>query len=140
MIGDGCFERPLGETEKLLWLIGTSASGVGKEEWHLFVSAKLRFGSETSFNDERVAALREAWKRLRFEHPSIAAITDGTTITYNVPDAFSLEKWIEKTFVIDRDAKEPQEIITSVGPCESGPAARPVPCPSASSTYSPLAE
>ena len=118
MVSDGRFERPLGETEKLLWLIGTSASGVAKDEWHLFVSAKFRFGSEQSFNDEIVAALREAWKRLRFDHPSIAAITDGTTITYDVPDPFSLEKWTEKTFIIDRDAKEPEDIITSIGPCD----------------------
>ena len=69
-VSEGRIERPLGETEKLLWLIGASATGVGKDEWHLFVSAKLRSDTEQSLSDETVAALREAWRSLRFDHPT----------------------------------------------------------------------
>ncbi len=117
-LGDGRFERPLGETKKLVWLIGAPTLGAGRDEWHLFTTARLRFGSKESFGDEAVAALCKAWKSLRFDHPSIAVITDGVNLTYQVLDADSLEDWTEKTFIVEMDASEPEEIIACVEPCE----------------------
>ncbi|CAF9926181.1 hypothetical protein IMSHALPRED_006887 [Imshaugia aleurites] len=118
MVSEGRFERPLGETEKLLWLIGASAFAFGKDEWHLFTTARLHLGCEALLGDEAVAALRKAWKSLRFEHPSIAVITDGATLTYDVPDVSSLEQWADKTFIVDRDTEEAEDVIASIGPCE----------------------
>jgi len=62
--------------------------------------------------------LREAWKSLRFDHPSIAVITDGTILTYKVPDADSLEHWTKKTFVVDRDVEIAEDVLASAAPCE----------------------
>ena len=117
-LGDGRFERPLGETEKLVWLIGASTLAAGRDEWHLFTTARIRFGSEQSLGDEAVAALSKAWKSLRFDHPSIAVITDGVKLTYQVSDTDSLEDWTEKTFIVEREASEPEDIIACVEPCE----------------------
>lgn len=117
-VREGCFERPLGETEKLLWLIGASTYPFGKDEWHLFTTARLSFGSDKPFDDDIVAALRRSWISLRFDHPSIAAVTDGSILTYDVLDATQLEQWANKTFLVDRDTKEAEDIIASVGPCE----------------------
>lgn len=113
------FQRPFGESEKLLWLIGTSAHSIGKDEWHLFTTARLRFGCEDRLGIESVAALQRAWKILRFNHPSIAVVTtDGTNLTYDVPDVESLEQWADKTFIVDRSAKMVEDVLASVGPCE----------------------
>jgi len=68
-VSEGRFQRPFGETEKLLWLIGASVFAIGKDEWHLSTIARLRFGCENSLSDESVAALRKAWQSLRFNHP-----------------------------------------------------------------------
>ena len=117
-VSKGRFERSLGETEKLLWLIGASAFAFGKDQWHLFATAKLRFGSESSFGDEAVAALQKAWKGLRFHHPSLAVTTDGATVTYDIPDATSLEQWVDKTFIVERDIRVAEDVMAKIGPCE----------------------
>lgn len=117
-VSEGRFERPLGESEKLLWLVGASTFAFGKDQWHLFTTARLRFGSESSFSDKAVNALRKAWKGLRFDHPSIAVTTDGATLTYDTPDATSLEQWLNETFIVERNVKAAEDVIASIGRCE----------------------
>ena len=108
----------MGETENLLWLIGSSAFLVGKDEWHLFASAKLHFEFSGFAEDKTVAGLRMAWQSLRFDHPSIAVTNKGTNLTYNVPDVEALERWTDRTFVVDRNVDNAETLIASIGPCK----------------------
>lgn len=117
-VEDGCFQRGLGETEKLLSLIGSSTLAVGKDEWHLFATAKLRFESKPTIGDKELAALRLAWETLRFDHPSLAAVNDGTTLTYDVPDVDALTSWVDSTLIVDRDREDGEDIMASIGPCK----------------------
>lgn len=112
----GRFERPLGHTERLLWLIGASTLAYGRDEWHLFVAATVRTGT-AGLDDHRVlSGLRESWQRLRFDHPSIATTTDGFKLTYQVPDIQTLEQWSKETFIVDAEAESVEDVFASVGP------------------------
>ena len=112
-------ERPLGETEQLVWLIGMSTIATGRDEWHLFVTAQLRFGSNSDrFSEQQVALLKHAWKRLRFQHPSIAAVTDGAVVAYEIPDSGGLETWVEQTCIVEEGMVEAEEIMATERPCD----------------------
>ena len=115
--GGNCWQRQMGETEKFLWLIGSSAFPVGKDEWHLFATAKLQFDSRNFIDDKIVADLRTAWQSLRFDHPSIAVVNDGTNLTYNVPDDEALGLWTDETFVVDKSVDDAEFVMANAGPC-----------------------
>jgi 15-O-acetyltransferase Tri3 len=56
---------------------------------------------------------REAWKVLRFHHPTIAAyIVDETKYTYDVPNSVALEKWASETFKVVKN-QTADEVIAS---------------------------
>lgn len=59
---------------------------------------------------------REAWKGLRFTHPTIAAyLMDETKYVYGVSDKATLAEWAPQTFRVV-DNKPVQEVTASTTP------------------------
>ncbi|CRG91774.1 hypothetical protein PISL3812_08826 [Talaromyces islandicus] len=121
-VSKGYYQRPLGANERFIKFVGDRAHIAGREQWSVSVTATLKFPEEASTTDLN-RSLREAWKLFRFRHPSIAStvVDDGTNavVKYNVPDADSLDQWVNKTFfVTDDPATSAQDTISVLKPNE----------------------
>ncbi|KAL2810524.1 hypothetical protein BJX63DRAFT_444700 [Aspergillus granulosus] len=114
----GHFQRPLGENERFIKAIGDRAHSVGLEHWS--ITAYATFTMQTvaaDLSDAIVHRLKQAWKALRFEHPSFASTAGEDNINYIVPTASDLEYWANETFiVIDDDEKSLSDVIASLRP------------------------
>ncbi|KAM7214795.1 hypothetical protein V8F06_009785, partial [Rhypophila decipiens] len=100
-IQPGHWERPAGENESMIKLIGDGGHKVGKDVWS--ISATARFSARIS-SKPLAQALQDGWKHVRFRHPSIAATIktteDITTVQYQVPSLEDLTSWVKDTFII----------------------------------------
>lgn len=94
----GVYERPIGENEQFIKLIGDRAHGLGREHWS--VTSKAGFELVKSLpSEELVQKCQQTWKSLRFQHPSIASeATKDSTLTYQVSNQKSLDAWVGETF------------------------------------------
>ncbi|KAK3324849.1 hypothetical protein B0H66DRAFT_546884 [Apodospora peruviana] len=101
-ISPGLYQRPIGENERFIRTIGDRAHAFGREQWSVTTISSFSFrATEKNQQDgvDWVHCLREAWKLLRFQHPSIASTaTDDGKLQYLVPDPVQLEKWLDETF------------------------------------------
>ncbi|KAJ5723241.1 hypothetical protein N7488_001276 [Penicillium malachiteum] len=106
------YERPLGENETFIKILGDAARPFNRDHWAMNIIVSLTpLGSLAKEN--QVSLLREAWKALRFRHPTLAAyIVDETQYVYDVPDIAALEKWVAETFQVVED-KTIDEVIAS---------------------------
>ena len=107
-VSKGRYERAVGENETFIKLLADAARPLNREHWAInVVVAVTPIG--TLAQEDLSSLFREAWKALRFKHPTIAAyIVDEATYVYEVPDSAALEKWASETFhvVEDRTADE----------------------------------
>ncbi|CAI7630146.1 unnamed protein product [Penicillium pancosmium] len=105
-------ERPLGENETFIKILGDVARPLNREHWAINIIALVTpLGSLAKENQSSL--FREAWKALRFKHPTIAAhIIDETKYVYDIPDLTALEKWTAETFQVVED-KTADEVIAS---------------------------
>ncbi|KAM0330166.1 hypothetical protein ACHAQA_004339 [Verticillium albo-atrum] len=60
------------------------------------------------------AALKNAWKQMRYEHPQIATWVEGMTKVYLIPDEDALNDWMASTFIIS-SATDAEELYMSIG-------------------------
>lgn len=106
------YERPLGENETFIKIVGDAARPFNREHWAInIIAAVTPLGSLAKENLS--LRFREAWKALRFNHPTIAAyIVDETKYVYDIPDLTALEKWAAETFQVIED-KTADEFIAS---------------------------
>lgn len=106
------YERPLGENETFIKIVGDAARPFNREHWTINIIVSVTpLGSLAKANQS--FRFREAWKALRFSHPTIAAyIVDDTKYVYDVPDHTALEKWTAETFQVIED-KTVDEVIAS---------------------------
>ncbi|KAL4789740.1 hypothetical protein BDV19DRAFT_373701 [Aspergillus venezuelensis] len=61
------------------------------------------------------AALKQAWIRLRFEHPQIAASTEGGKKVYETLDEAALQAWADSTLIVS-SASNADELLQTVSP------------------------
>lgn len=94
----GHFERRLDSIELFLKAVGEKGASYAKE--NRAVRAYAKFSRDTS-TDDTEAALRHAWKSLRYIQPQIAASLHGSSIHYDVPQIADLESWMMKTFLVE---------------------------------------
>ncbi|KAG9513436.1 hypothetical protein KCV07_g8821, partial [Aureobasidium melanogenum] len=108
----GLWQRAIGENEALIKLIGETGRRFEKDVWSISVTATftLRLEDET----QKAQKLRDAWKALRFYHPSLASFADQNTLKYSIPDAQSLERWMTETFVLVETDNTPEDVITNM--------------------------
>ena len=111
----GRYERPVGENETFIKILADATRPLNREHWAINVVAAITpIGSLAQ--EDLSSLFREAWKALRFEHPTIAAyIVDETTYVYDVPDQAALEKWASESFQVVDD-KSADELIASITP------------------------
>jgi hypothetical protein len=104
------WERPMNGYEGYFAAIAKLAASVaeGREHYTLSSILKLELASP-----DPTSALQHAWKQVRYEQPQIAAVTEGMTKSYEVPDAKTLEAWLAETFTVS-DANSAGELYQTV--------------------------
>lgn len=94
----GHFERPLNSIELFFKSIGEKSATYKKEHWAVRAYAKFSHDRSTHHVE---AALRHAWKTLRYLQPQVAAYPQGDIIHYHIPQAAGLESWMVDTFLVE---------------------------------------
>lgn len=94
----GHFQRPLNSIELFFKSIGEKGATYKKEHWA--VRAYAKFSHDLSAYDAE-AALKHAWKTLRYLQPQIAAYLQEDSIHYHVPQNAGLESWMAETFLVE---------------------------------------
>ena len=92
------FVRPLDSIELYFKALGEKGATFNRENGA--VRAYAKFSRDPSGGNAE-AALKHAWKTVRYLQPQIAATLQGETIVYEVPQAADLESWMAKTFLIE---------------------------------------
>ena len=109
------FERAVGENELFIKLIGDSGHTLGREHWAINSIASFKTLGSLQNGDLSTLFLN-AWKTLRFRHPSIAVqAANDTSLIYNVPDAAVLHQWATETFQVIEN-KTADELIPNIKP------------------------
>ena len=112
----GRHQRPLGENEQFIKLIGDRAHPAGREQWSVTATATFKACDDRT-GTEWSETLREGWKLLRFEHPSIASTVTGNVLDYVTPNTSSLAEWLDRTFfVVEDPATSADDLIASLKP------------------------
>ncbi|KAL9112051.1 MAG: hypothetical protein Q9227_003671 [Pyrenula ochraceoflavens] len=114
-VGRGKYQRPLGENETFIKVLADAARQFNREHWAInIVVAITPLGALTQEN--LAQSLREAWKALRFLHPTLAAyVVNGDSYVYDIPDSNALERWATETFRVVED-KTADEMIACMTP------------------------
>ncbi|KAI9719476.1 MAG: hypothetical protein M1828_006183 [Chrysothrix sp. TS-e1954] len=107
----GCFEQPLGSTEKAFSLFGMLGAEVGREHYSIHNVASVSLNSL----EENLDRFRDAWLALRFEYPDLATTVDlqRSMKKYAVLDEAARTRWSEDTFHIIKDDIDVQSLIAS---------------------------
>lgn len=109
------YERPIGENEKFIKLVGDKAHPLGREHWS--VTSKAAFKLNQNLDKSELARkCREAWVALRFEHSSIASLSEGDTLVYNVSDGEALETWANESFFVHEEGISINDLVVSLKP------------------------
>ncbi|KAI0134369.1 hypothetical protein BJ170DRAFT_679265 [Xylariales sp. AK1849] len=109
----GLWQRPIGENESMIKLIGDAGRASGKDVWSVSATACFAASVEPK---PLTQALRDGWTALRFRHPSIATTADGDTLHYHVPDAPQLAQWLDETFIVLRQESSVDKILGTLPP------------------------
>ena len=114
-IAPGKLQRAIGENETFIKLIGDQGHPQGREHWAINCTAS--FTPSPSLAKEDLPSLfLQAWKTLRFHHPSIAVhVVDDRTLEYRVPDQAALNDWAIETFHVIED-KTANDLISAFKP------------------------
>lgn len=101
-VSPGVFSKELDGVEKIYHHVSQIFKPIGREHWGLYCACTFELGPRFSQKDT-ATALRDAWKALRYDFPALAVTLDGVHArkTYTVPDASSVEKWADESFVVD---------------------------------------
>lgn len=112
-VRQGRYERAVGENETFIKILADAALPLNREHWAINIIAAIT-PTGTLAQENLSSLFRDAWKALRFKHPTIAAyIVDQTSYVYDVPDAAALEKWASETFHVVED-KTADELVASI--------------------------
>ncbi|KAI9718485.1 MAG: hypothetical protein M1828_006668 [Chrysothrix sp. TS-e1954] len=100
------YARPLDAHERLYAQYGDCEPSTDRHHWALTGVFTVRFITQRGIDasGQFVASrLRHAWAATRFRYPDVATTTTSTHKLYVIPDAASLESWLNETFVISPD-------------------------------------
>ena len=109
----GHFERPFDSIERFFLNIGRASLALNREHWAVSIFA--RFETDASRENTEMA-LRNAWKTMRYDHPSLACIARGETKIYEVPDQSTLDAWLDKTFIVESAPTTKNDLLSSSRP------------------------
>lgn len=94
----GHFERPLDSIELFFKSIGEKGATFNRE--HRAVRAYAKFSLDHPTGDAE-AALKHAWKSVRYLQPQIAASLQEKILGYDVPQTAGMESWMAQTFLVE---------------------------------------
>ncbi|RAO67543.1 uncharacterized protein BHQ10_003555 [Talaromyces amestolkiae] len=111
------FQRPLGENERLIKFIGDRAHTAGREQWSVTSTATFTPCDNRSATEWAATTLRDAWKLLRFRHPSIASTPAGESdsLEYVIPSEKDLEHWIQRSYDVV-EGRDSEDVIAEIKP------------------------
>ncbi|KAL8717640.1 MAG: hypothetical protein Q9225_005129 [Loekoesia sp. 1 TL-2023] len=109
----GYWQRPIGENEGMIKLIGDGGRKFEKDVWSISVKASFVAHIESKPLSQ---ALCDGWKILRFYHPSIVTTASENTLDYRTPNASELEQWVNDSFILVDDEISPDDIIAKLKP------------------------
>ncbi|KAL9042850.1 MAG: hypothetical protein Q9214_003666 [Letrouitia sp. 1 TL-2023] len=108
----GCFERPLTCVESFFKTLADSGAPINREHWAVRVYAQFHLHDTV---EDPVAAVRHAWKTMRFDHPQIASFAKEESRMYQTSDPVSLASWLTETFRVIRDIAV-EDLLASLRP------------------------
>ncbi|EEA23574.1 hypothetical protein TMatcc_002451 [Talaromyces marneffei ATCC 18224] len=113
------YQRPLGENERLIKFIGDHAHPAGREQWSVTTTATFQPCDNRAATEWAATTLPDAWKLLRFRHPSIASTpaTESDSLEYAVPIDNDLEFWMQETYFII-EGKGSEDAIAEMKPSQ----------------------
>ncbi|KAI7976451.1 hypothetical protein EIK77_003266 [Talaromyces pinophilus] len=113
------YQRPLGENERLIKFIGDRAHPAGREQWSVTSTATFKPCDNRPATEWAATTLRDAWKLLRFRHPSIASTpaAESDSLEYMIPSEEDLENWVQKSYVVV-DGKGSEDVIAEIQPSQ----------------------
>ncbi|KAL8737328.1 MAG: hypothetical protein Q9181_001784 [Wetmoreana brouardii] len=114
-IQPGLYQRPIGENEKFIKIVGDRAHPLGREHWS--ITSKAAFSlSQALDEDTMVRHCYHAWIALRFEHPSIASQAADSVLEYRIPDREALAAWADETFFTHSAETSKDDLVASLKP------------------------
>ncbi|OTB00227.1 hypothetical protein M426DRAFT_66262 [Hypoxylon sp. CI-4A] len=96
----GTWVDELDGAEKVFYGMSQAFRGVGKEHGSVYVACKI-VAKDLGLNLSLETIIRNAWKRLGFDFPSLAVIVDGSNKVYQAASAVQAEQWVEETFSVN---------------------------------------
>ncbi|KAI0439881.1 hypothetical protein F4803DRAFT_564217 [Xylaria telfairii] len=111
-VSDVRWERLVDGLEGYFVFMAGVTSGLCDGREHYTLCSVLKFETPAS---NSTAALKHAWKQIRYEQPYIATIVDNMKKVYEVPDEKALEQWLDSTFIVSSAATS-EELYSSVTP------------------------
>lgn len=110
-IESGVYRAEFGGSEKIYNRVGGLFAHLKKEHYRVHFVCSLEFGSDFQGRDP-ATAVKEAWKTLRTELPTLGVIADGSTHKiYRVLDAQGEQDWLDTTFFLEPPGKTSNEVI-----------------------------
>jgi hypothetical protein len=104
---EGTWRKELGGAEKIYRFTSTIFRATGHEHWGLYTVCQVKFGTGIT-SEEVTAALRNAWKALRYEFPSLTLMPDGYEAVYpgvsgrgKSSAQNAVDDWAQETFRVD---------------------------------------
>ncbi|KAL4910874.1 hypothetical protein BDW74DRAFT_172333 [Aspergillus multicolor] len=110
------WQRPIGENEAMIKMIGDQGRRFGKDVWSISVTAEVEVDSSQGSTEQ---LLRDGWKTLRFHHSSIASFInedEPNTIVYEVPGALAFNQWAADAFVCVETEESPNDVVARMSP------------------------
>lgn len=102
-IGPRKVERELDSSERFLKAVAIPFQPLGRENWALNILLNVDFQE----NDKQIVAeaLKQAWIKVRYHHPFIAAHLhiEANKYEYTAPDDAALQEWLSESFFVRED-------------------------------------
>ena len=112
-IRPGYWQRPIGENEAMIKMIGEGGRKYEKDVWSISVTGSFVAHIESKNVPQ---ALYDGWKTLRFYHPSIATTAAEGILEYHTPNPSQLEQWADESFVLVDNDISPDDVIARLTP------------------------
>ena len=110
------WQRPIGENEAFIRFIGSTGAAHGKDTWSIFTVGHFNAAGLELDAATLQQTFCEAWKRLRYVHPSIASTATDSTLDYHSPDPAELKEWASETFLVVEDDIDAENVIANLTP------------------------
>ena len=99
-ISPGRYQRRMDGLERSFKVACEGGHTIRREHWAIILAVDVQFESPIG---DKIERLKQAWKTMRYDHPTIACTVEGDVKVYEVPDQQTLDMWITSTFHVRED-------------------------------------